>query len=253
MFRHIHWSLLFWILFIVAGISVIVTAVTNLFSLTTMNIIVGLVVIVVGSGKLAEELSSRRVLGYQSDVYRKLGDISEQLEHTFNFASDHRQKTEYRIYQLERKRLDHEMKLEERYQELMKKVIEMENRFSKVMRQTLELEAAIKSRKIQRADFAQKVLTLVKKIPRGKVTTHKEIAKFLGKPNMVMIVGKVLKKNAYIKTIPTHRVVKSTGHIAWGDQKAAKEMRDMLLKEKIKIEKDRVDLDKHMFRFSEMF
>lgn len=56
--------------------------------------------------------------------------------------------------------------------------------------------------------FTQKVLEVVRKIPRGRTLTYKDVAKKAGSPNASRAVGSVLKKN-YDPKIPCHRVIRS--------------------------------------------
>ena len=58
-------------------------------------------------------------------------------------------------------------------------------------------------------EFEKQVLETVKKIPRGKVATYKEVAKAIGKPFAYRAVGNALAKNPYPIKIPCHRVIKS--------------------------------------------
>jgi methylated-DNA-[protein]-cysteine S-methyltransferase len=58
--------------------------------------------------------------------------------------------------------------------------------------------------------FAQKVLHIVKKIPKGKILTYKEVAFRAGSPNASRAVGSILKQN-YDPAIPCHRVIRSDG------------------------------------------
>ncbi len=58
--------------------------------------------------------------------------------------------------------------------------------------------------------FSQKVIKLTSKIPRGKVTTYKIIAKKL-KCRAYRAVGNALSKNQQPIIIPCHRVVSSDG------------------------------------------
>lgn len=60
--------------------------------------------------------------------------------------------------------------------------------------------------------FRQKVYEVVRKIPRGKVLTYKEVALKIGSPKSYRAVGSALKKN-YDPTIPCHRVIKSRGEL----------------------------------------
>jgi methylated-DNA-[protein]-cysteine S-methyltransferase len=58
--------------------------------------------------------------------------------------------------------------------------------------------------------FKEKVFTVVKKIPKGKVVTYKEVAIKVGNPKAARAVGTVLKTN-YDPKIPCHRVIRTDG------------------------------------------
>ncbi len=60
--------------------------------------------------------------------------------------------------------------------------------------------------------FDENVLDLIKRIPEGKVTTYKEIAKALD-TGAYRAVGNALNKNPYWPDVPCHRVVKSNGEV----------------------------------------
>ncbi len=61
-----------------------------------------------------------------------------------------------------------------------------------------------------RKTFTEKVLHVVKNIPRGKTLTYKEVANRAGSPNASRAVGSILKQN-YNPAIPCHRVIRSDG------------------------------------------
>ena len=56
--------------------------------------------------------------------------------------------------------------------------------------------------------FKEKVFEVVRKIPKGKVLTYKEVAKRAGSPLAFRAVGNVLSTN-YDPIIPCHRVIGS--------------------------------------------
>lgn len=58
--------------------------------------------------------------------------------------------------------------------------------------------------------FTLKVHAIVRKIPKGKTLTYKQVAKMAGKPGASRAVGTILSKN-YNLGIPCHRVVRSDG------------------------------------------
>ncbi|OGI69500.1 6-O-methylguanine DNA methyltransferase [Candidatus Nomurabacteria bacterium RIFCSPLOWO2_01_FULL_42_20] len=60
--------------------------------------------------------------------------------------------------------------------------------------------------------FKEKVLTMVRKIPKGKTMTYKEVAKMAGLPRACRVVGNILSKN-YDPKIPCHRVIRSDGKL----------------------------------------
>lgn len=64
----------------------------------------------------------------------------------------------------------------------------------------------------KKMNFKEQVYSIVKKIPRGKVLTYKEIATRVGKPNASRAVGNVLNKN-FDPSIPCHRVIRSDGKL----------------------------------------
>ena len=58
--------------------------------------------------------------------------------------------------------------------------------------------------------FTEKVYEVVKKIPKGKVLTYKEVARKAGNIKASRTVGNILHKNHDPK-IPCHRVIRSDG------------------------------------------
>jgi len=98
--------------------------------------------------------------------------------------------------------------------------------------------------------FQKKVWQLCKRIPKGKVTTYKLIAKALGKPRAFRAVGNALNKNPYLGKIPCHRVVKSNGKV--GEfVKGKKKKIELLKKEGLGFKKDKIiGFKKDLFRFN---
>lgn len=60
--------------------------------------------------------------------------------------------------------------------------------------------------------FQEKIYSIVKKIPKGKVLTYKEVARRAGRPLAFRAVGNILNKN-YDPSIPCHRVIRSDGKL----------------------------------------
>ena len=58
--------------------------------------------------------------------------------------------------------------------------------------------------------FTEKVLKVVRGIPKGKMMTYKEVAKSAGSAGASRAVGSILKQN-FDPAIPCHRVIRSDG------------------------------------------
>jgi len=81
--------------------------------------------------------------------------------------------------------------------------------------------------------FREKVLEIVRKIPRGKVLTYAEVARRAGSPQGYRAVGNVLNGN-YDPKIPCHRVILSDGGLG-GYNRGANKKREILKREGVKL------------------
>lgn len=95
-------------------------------------------------------------------------------------------------------------------------------------------------------NFNERCYTVLKKVPKGKVTTYKEIAKALNSV-AYRAVGTAMNKNPYAPKVPCHRVINSNGKIG-GFASGTKNKIILLKKEGIKIKDNKVDLKKYLFR-----
>ena len=60
--------------------------------------------------------------------------------------------------------------------------------------------------------FSNQVYEILKKCPKGKVTTYQDLAHYLGS-KAYRAVGSAMRRNPHIITTPCHRVVKSNGSL----------------------------------------
>jgi len=96
--------------------------------------------------------------------------------------------------------------------------------------------------------FADKVYSMTKKIPKGKVSTYKLIAKKL-KTKAYRAVGTALNKNPYAPVVPCHRVVNSDGRVG-GFAKGTNKKIEMLKKEGIKVKNNKIEnFEKKLHKF----
>jgi len=86
--------------------------------------------------------------------------------------------------------------------------------------------------------FKERVLEIVKKIPKGKTMSYKELAKLAGRPRAWRAVGNVLNKNKNSQ-IPCHRVIRADGRIG-GYKFGIKKKIALLQKEGLKIEREKI-------------
>ena len=100
--------------------------------------------------------------------------------------------------------------------------------------------------------LADKVYSLCKQIPRGKVSTYKELGRALN-TKAYQAIGQALRKNPYAPVVPCHRVVSSTGdlHGFKGERKgkALQEKKILLEKEGVIVKNNKVDLKKYLHIF----
>ena len=82
--------------------------------------------------------------------------------------------------------------------------------------------------------FSDMVKDVVRKIPRGKTLTYKEVARRAGKVRAYRAVGNILKKN-YDPKIPCHRVVRSDGKVG-GYNRGEKMKKEILRKEGVDVD-----------------
>ena len=78
--------------------------------------------------------------------------------------------------------------------------------------------------------FADKVRDVVRKIPKGKTMTYKQVAAKAGNPKAARAVGAVMRTN-YDPKIPCHRVIASNGGLGNYNRGGPKKKRAILIAE----------------------
>ena len=98
-------------------------------------------------------------------------------------------------------------------------------------------------------DFQKKVYKILKKVPKGKVTTYGKIAEKLN--SSARAVGQALKRNLSAPEVPCHRVVCSDGSLGGYQGKMnSKKKINLLKKEGIIVENNKIkEFEKKLFRF----
>ncbi|MBU0471244.1 MAG: MGMT family protein [Nanoarchaeota archaeon] len=86
--------------------------------------------------------------------------------------------------------------------------------------------------------FQEKIYSKLRMVPKGRVTTYKELAKAVGS-KAYRAVGQAMNKNPYSPKVPCHRVVCSDGSIG-GFATGVRKKILMLRKEGIKVKDGKV-------------
>ena len=81
--------------------------------------------------------------------------------------------------------------------------------------------------------FQLKVWNYLKRIPKGKTKTYKEVAIAIKKPLSYRAVANAVAKNPYPPIIPCHRVIRSDGTLGGYSGKGGVRKKKLLLKMKV--------------------
>ena len=96
--------------------------------------------------------------------------------------------------------------------------------------------------------FSEKCYAILKKVPKGKITTYKALANALG-TKAYRAVGNAMNKNPYAPQVPCHRVIKSNGEVG-GFFSGTKNKIALLKKEGIPIKNKKIqDIEKYLYKF----
>ncbi len=99
--------------------------------------------------------------------------------------------------------------------------------------------------------FSERCYALLKRVPKGKITTYKILAETLN-TKAYRAVGMAMKSNPFPIRIPCHRVICSNGFIGSYTSKNKKDIQKkiaLLKAEGVKIKNDKIDLDKYLHKF----
>lgn len=78
--------------------------------------------------------------------------------------------------------------------------------------------------------FLEQVKAVVRKIPKGKVMTYKEVAVASGRPKAARAVANIMASN-YDETVPCHRVIRSDGALGGYNRGGTEKKRSILRSE----------------------
>lgn len=97
--------------------------------------------------------------------------------------------------------------------------------------------------------FYQKVIEIVKRIPRGRVATYGQIAALAGNPRAARQIAWVLNAASEKHGLPWHRVVNRQGQISLPRCAGYELQRQLLARERVRFDNnDRIDLARYQWR-----
>jgi O-6-methylguanine DNA methyltransferase len=89
-----------------------------------------------------------------------------------------------------------------------------------------------------RGTFTQRVLSVVRRIPVGRVATYRDVARLAGRPRAARAVGQIMR-NSGRRDVPYHRVIAAGGQLGgYGGNEMLK--RSLLIAEGVTVSGSRV-------------
>lgn len=99
------------------------------------------------------------------------------------------------------------------------------------------------------SEFSQKIYTLARKIPKGKVATYGQLAALAGNSRAARAVGAAMRTNPDIPATPCHRVVASDGSLTgYSAGQGLSTKRKMLIDEGVSFKGTKADLAKSQWK-----
>ena len=99
------------------------------------------------------------------------------------------------------------------------------------------------------SDFTEKIIQIIKNIPKGKVLTYGFIAKLAGNPRAARQVSWTLHSSSKKYNLPWHRVINSKGIIAFKSIEDRNYQKNLLEQEGITFSDEfSVDLKKYLWK-----
>lgn len=96
--------------------------------------------------------------------------------------------------------------------------------------------------------FRDKIYKKASKVPRGRVTTYRALARAIGS-KAYRAVGTAMNKNPHWPKVPCHRVINSDGRVG-GFASGQKKKIVLLRKEGVEIINGKIDLKKFEYKFT---
>jgi len=99
-------------------------------------------------------------------------------------------------------------------------------------------------------EFSKQVIAVIKKVPKGKVATYKQVAALSGKPHAVRAIAWILHSSSKAHKLPWQRILNAQGKISFPPTTLNyKKQKSLLQKEGVQfLENGRIDLAKYQWK-----
>jgi methylated-DNA-protein-cysteine methyltransferase-like protein len=96
--------------------------------------------------------------------------------------------------------------------------------------------------------LSERIKSVIKRIPRGKVATYGQVAVMAGNQHAARQVVRILHSSSKKDRLPWHRVINSKGKISLEPGSGYEEQKSLLLKEGVRFDKDdKIDLKRFLW------
>jgi methylated-DNA-protein-cysteine methyltransferase-like protein len=82
-----------------------------------------------------------------------------------------------------------------------------------------------------------RILAAIRAVPKGRVSSYRDIALAAGLPNGARQVARILHSMTEREKLPWHRIIKADGHIALGEGNGRELQISLLRREGVKVSK----------------
>ena len=97
-------------------------------------------------------------------------------------------------------------------------------------------------------EFHLRILSVIRRIPEGRVSTYGKIAEAADLPRRARLVGTILRDSPLAANVPWHRVVNAGGRISDRPGKSAGVQQERLTSEGVELSPEgRIDLDAYLW------
>jgi len=139
-----HYNKVFWGLFL-AAVAVMFTAVLG--SLPILDILLALILIVIALHKVEEDMLHHRLGHDKVDNEINMRRVNHLLGNHFLFTRNLRDSHEFRLHNLDTKRVELDGKIEQKYREIVRKVLEVENELNRISKTVKNLKTPKRTRR----------------------------------------------------------------------------------------------------------